>query len=58
MLKVGQVMGRGEWTNLLYSGQTLAGIEFGDNKAQQFITEDNGLASIRFRVRVRILMDR
>ena len=38
-------------SNLVLSGQTLPGIEFGDNKAQQFITEDNGLASIRFRVR-------
>ena len=34
----------------LSSGQRLAGIEFGDNNAQNFITEDNGFASIRFRV--------
>ena len=28
----------------------MAAIEFGDNKAQQFLTEDNGYASITFRV--------
>ena len=37
-------------TARLFSGQSLAGIEFGDNKAQQFLTEDNGYASISFRV--------
>ena len=32
------------------TAQTVSGIEFGDNKAQQHLTEDNGVASITVRV--------